>query len=95
MGFDDAKRQVVEALRAGKVEHDTREPGKNLLALGLVDVPTAVELVERTRGNEARSSPHHFDPSLEVWVFRPRGWYIKFYYRRVWRFASFHREGEP
>ena len=95
MGFEHAKRQILDALRAGAVEHDVRGEGKNLLALGLVDVTAAIELIERTRGQEARASAHHADPSVEVWVFRPRGWYIKFYHRRVWRFASFHREGEP
>lgn len=94
MGFEDVKRQILEALLAGQFEHDWRGESKNLLAADRLDAGTARELIERTRGQEAQQSPHHADASVSVWVFRPRGWYIKFYYRKVWRFVSFHREGE-
>lgn len=86
---------MVEALRTGNYRNEYRStPEKNLLAVGLLDVPTAIELISRTRGQQAQQSPHHFDPSTPVWVFRPSGWYIKFYLRGECWFLSFHREGE-
>lgn len=95
MGFDEVKRLVLEALRTGKIQHDFRTgESKNLLASGLVDPFVAMDLIGRTRGHEAHESPHHADASVQVWVLRPRGWYIKVYYRKDWRFVSFHREGE-
>lgn len=94
MGFDEVKRSLLEALRVGQIQHDFRPEGKNLLASGLVDPSKAMALIGRARGHEAHESPHHEDASVQVWVLRPQGWYIKFYYRKVWRFVSFHKEGE-
>jgi len=95
VGFEEVKRQVIEALRTGNYLNEHRSSReKNLLAAGLLDVTTAIELVQRTRGQQAQSSPHHFNPSVRVWIFRPSGWYIKFYLSGTCWFLSFHREGE-
>ena len=88
------KREVLEALRLGNIQHDFRPEGKNLLASGAVDPATAANLIGQTRGHQAKESRHHADASVQVWVLRPADWYIKLYYRLVWRFVSFHREEE-
>jgi hypothetical protein len=93
MSFHTAKAKVVEAIRNKRFRHEQRKDlvEKNLLATGQVGVEEAIAILNRTRGTEASSSPHHFDASIEVWVFRPAGWYIKFYLVGSCYFISFHR----
>jgi hypothetical protein len=94
MKFSEAKSGVLKALREHRIEHEARDAQteKNLLATKMITVEEAVGLVESTRGNQASSSPHHGDSDIQVWIFRPRGWYIKFYLvGKAW-FISFHRE---
>lgn len=98
MSFNDAKTKVIAAIRSKRFRHEHRKDlvGKNLLATDEVSLEEAVAILARTRGTEASCSPHHFDPSIEVWVFRPAGWYIKFYLVGSCYFISFHRsEGTP
>jgi len=58
--------------------------GKNLLATGDISPDEVVRLLRRCRGNQHSSSPHHWDPSVPVHVFRPTEggatWYIKVYF---------------
>ncbi|MBT9583719.1 hypothetical protein IV102_10225 [bacterium] len=96
MKFSDAKREILAALREHRYQHEARaaQSQKNLLATGAISVDQAIGLVEATRGNQATSSPHHADASVLVWVFRPVGWYVKFYLVDGAWFISFH-QAEP
>lgn len=91
MNFEEAKREVLAALRAGRIHHEPRSPEKNLLASRQLSLPEAETIVARTRGHQASCAPHHLDPQLRVWIFQPSGWYIKFYFRDGCWFISFHR----
>ena len=49
-----------------------------------------MQIISGCRGVDARSTPHHQDQQIEVWVLTPSTWYIKFYIvEDVW-FISFH-----
>jgi hypothetical protein len=96
MGYEDAKRRILEALVQGAVKHEKRnqETEKNWLFARKVSLTRAYEIVAATRGQQAQSSPHHWDSEVEVWVFQPSDWYIKFYFsgETCW-FVSFHKSG--
>jgi len=105
MGFSEGKRAVVAALREGNFEHEAREAcaEKNLLAVGDVDVSDVAELLLKTRSEDYRESPHHWDQSVVVHTFTPtvreERWYIKVYFLetdgddRTAMFISVHRAG--
>jgi hypothetical protein len=90
--FSQAKAQAVEAMRERRIEYEARElqSQKNLLSTGALDVDKAIALIQSTRGDQANSSPHHANRSIQVWVFEPKGWYIKFYLVESVCFISFH-----
>lgn len=85
MGFRDAKRGFIEAMKCSRVAHETRasQGDKNWISSGQVSLEAAVEIVSSTRGDQASAGAHHFDPSIEVWVFKPihegERWYVKGY----------------
>jgi predicted GTPase len=85
MGFTDAKRTVVAALRSGNYEHEPRDvlEEKNLLAVGEVTEEQVIHALNRATGKDYSSSAHHWDESTEVHTFKPRvdgvTWYIKAY----------------
>lgn len=91
--FSQAKAHAAKALREGRIQHEAREAQtqKNLLATGGIDTEEALQLIQATRGQQAKCSPHHADASIQVWVFRPQDWYIKFYLLDQCIFISFHR----
>ena len=92
IGFNDAKKRVTEAIQSKRFRHEHRvDAQKNLLATGELSLEEAVAILSKTRGSEASSSRHHFDPILKIWVFQPVGWYIKFYFLEECLFISFHR----
>ena len=105
MGFSEAKRAVVAALREGSFEHEARDAlaEKNLLAVGDVDASEVAELVLKTRSEDYRESSHHWDQSVVVHTFtssvREERWYIKVYFLETDRddrkamFISVHRAG--
>ena len=105
MGFSEAKRAVVAALREGNFEHEARGAlaEKNLLAVGDVDASDVAKLVLKTRSEDYRESPHHWDQSVMVHTFTPTArkerWYIKVYFLetdgdgRKAMFISVHRAG--
>lgn len=90
--FSQAKADALEALREGRIQHEAREAQaeKNLLSIGHIDQDEAIALVQSTPGRLAQCSPHHADSSIQVWVFRPKSWYIKFYFMENCIFISFH-----
>jgi hypothetical protein len=85
MGFREAKRDFLEALKNGRVSHESRagQDDKNWILSGQIDHEEAADIVNATRGNQAGSSPHHLSPDIEVWIFKPtyKGdrWYVKGY----------------
>ena len=85
MGFREAKRDFLEALKNGRVSHEIRagQDDKNWILSGQIDHEEAPDIVNATRGNQAGSSPHHLSPDIEVWIFKPtyKGdrWYVKGY----------------
>lgn len=101
MGFSSAKRSLLAALKAGKFQHETRGVlnEKNLLAVGDVSVDEVIGIVKRARGQDYSASPHHWDPTTMVHVFRPTveetRWYVKAYFldtpEGIAVFISIHR----
>lgn len=85
MGFHMARRATIAALRDGRFQHEERSQteGKNLLASGQVTVEDVVFLLNRCKGTQHQTTPHHRDPSQPVDIFRPKvggkSWYIKVY----------------
>lgn len=67
------------------------DDSRNLLVDKVVTNEEAAAIVARTKGTQATTSPHHFEPSYLVWVFRPTGWYVKFYFTEDTIIISFHR----
>jgi hypothetical protein len=93
--FNEAKRRILESLASGEFIHEFRNDGeKNLLKSELISNSQAVSIVARTTGQQATVSSHHFLNSVEVWVFRPVGWYVKFYFTDDSVFISFHESKE-
>jgi hypothetical protein len=85
VGLTDAKRLFIQAIKEGRVESEFRDAQKekNLLAIGDITLDQVADLISRCKGQEYSSSPHDFDPSTEVHVFKPmkdkQRWYIKGY----------------
>ena len=94
MGFKDAKRDVLSALASGAYRHEERGDIdlKNLLATGVVSPERVIEVINKSRGHDHSSSPHHIVADIDVHVIRREGWYIKFYVLapNVW-FISVHQ----
>lgn len=86
MGFKDAKKQVIECLKAGNVRHESRNDidTKNLLATGEVEADEVAAILGRAKGGEYQSSPHHACSSIAVHIVKTkhagRYWYIKWYF---------------
>lgn len=86
MGFRDARRRLIAALQAGAYQHEALDirQEKNLLGLGEIEEEAVITLLRRTRGDQYQNSPHHWDRSTTVHVFRPQyegeRWYIKAYF---------------
>jgi hypothetical protein len=85
MGFNEARRLTIEALRDGRFQHEPRPYAldKNLLATGDVSVDDVIYLLQRCRGTQFETRPHQDDPSQELNIFKPSWgrtrWYIKSY----------------
>jgi hypothetical protein len=85
MSFKEVRRKVIDALWDGRFSHEERDQaeGKNLLARGDVSPDDVVMLLNRCRGDQHRTSPHHADATQTVHIFKPTAasgrWYIKCY----------------
>ncbi|MDE2763547.1 MAG: hypothetical protein OXQ94_15905 [Gemmatimonadota bacterium] len=76
---------------------------RNPVAVGDVDASDVAELVLKTRSEDYRESPHHWDQPVVVHTFTPtvqeERWYIKVYFLetdgddRKAVFMSVHRAG--
>ncbi len=93
MNFGEAKSKAVEALKTGLFSYEFREHGKNVVADGDLSQDQAAAIVSSVRGQEASSSEDHLLCGVQVWVFRPPSWYIKFYSHNGVVFISFHKSG--
>lgn len=82
MGFNDAKKKVLDALKNGTYQHAARAQidGKNLLETGDVSSEFVIKLVTKCNGNNCTISTHHQISSVEVYVLKKDGWYVKFYF---------------
>jgi hypothetical protein len=86
MGFAAARSLLVDALNAGRFQHEERRDieTKNLLAVGDVAPEFVVDLLKCCRGNQYKGTPYHFDRSIICHEFKPvlRGerWYVKAYF---------------
>ena len=87
MGFRDAKRQLIECLLDGRIDHELERSEidvKNLLVTGAASADEVAEVIRRCRGNEYECSPHHFDEKIDVHIVKTThggtSWYIKWYY---------------
>ncbi len=86
MGFNDTKTKAIKCLEAGDYDHEARQhiDVKNLFACGQVSEEDVIRLINKTKGAQYEKSPHHFDKSVMVHIFKPMHqnatWYIKFYF---------------
>ena len=85
MGFKDAKQKFLQALKSGEIQHESRDWGKNWLAEDRISLEEAISILSQARGQDSPNpTRHHFEPDIEVWIFKPRynneRWYIKGYW---------------
>lgn len=82
VGFKEAKRRLIDALREGTFLHEARSQveTKNLLQMGQVTPDDIVEIVKRCSGQHHERSPHHSATGIDVHILRRDGWYVKFYF---------------
>jgi hypothetical protein len=92
MGFRRVREEVVRAVAEGRIQHEARDEvnEKNLLLTGEVSPDQVVQLLRACRGTDYTCTPHHWDSSVDVHVFKPRvrlelegdmkRWYIKLYF---------------
>ena len=86
MGFRGVRGLLIDALESGRFQHEYRADmeSKNLLAVGDVTPEFVVLLLKRCHGNQYRSSPYHFDRSIQCHEFTPtldgKAWYLKAYF---------------
>ncbi len=104
MGFKDAQRAAIEALKQGRIHHEARGEinEKNLLLTGDVTPEQVVRLLAACRGTQHECAPHHQVSTIDVHVFKPETslepsapkvrWYIKLYFIEpdAW-FISVHK----
>jgi len=87
VGFRDAKRQLIECLSDGRIDHELERSEidvKNLLVTGTASAVEVADVIRRCRGNEYECRPHHFDGTIDVHIVKTshggRSWYIKWYF---------------
>lgn len=85
MGFKDDKLRILKALELGMILHEDRtdQQAKNFVDSGVVSLELAHKIVSSTRGDQAKSSPHHQAKEITVWILTPKyeglQWYVKCY----------------
>lgn len=92
MGLTDARKQAIECLRNGSVEHEARDniDEKNLLLTGVLTIDQVIKILNCAKGLDYSSTPHKDSKEIEVHIFKPKAklegesknsnWYIKFYF---------------
>jgi len=62
---------------------------------GQITIREVIELINRTKGKDFEISAHHFIKDLDVYIFKPVGWYIKCYIIEPnLYFISVHRQSK-
>ncbi|PHR29325.1 MAG: hypothetical protein COA36_03755 [Desulfotalea sp.] len=86
MGFKKEKYEVLKRLLLGNYLHEARSSisEKNLLQTGKVSAETVAKIINKARGGDYSTSPHHFVDNIEVHILRKvtyenKSWYIKWY----------------
>jgi|TARA_Y100000746_G_scaffold34706_1_gene26019 hypothetical protein len=86
MKFKEIKKQALDCLKKGQVEHEQRDDinVKNLLAVGQVSLDDVANIIGRSSGNEYSHSPHHVVSGIEVNIIKTKRlgkeWYVKWYF---------------
>ena len=87
MGFKETVGKVIRALRAGDFQFEKRAVvrGKNLLDTGEISVDEVIGLLNRCKGPQYQTTPHHWDQNTICHIFKPQDhegnqWYIKVYF---------------
>ncbi len=86
MGFNEIKYQVIHCLKNGNILYAERKDinVKNLLAIGEITTQDLIGILKKSKGNEHQSSPHHYDPNINVHIIKTSysgvTWYIKWYF---------------
>ena len=87
MGYRQAKKQVLECLINGRVEHELDRGEidiKNLLSTGVVTAAQVADAIGRSSGTEYECRRHHLNEMIEVHIIKTqhgdRFWYIKWYF---------------
>jgi hypothetical protein len=87
MGYRQAKKQALECLADGRIEHELDRCEidiKNLLLTGVVAAKQVADAIGRSSGKEYECSPHHYDENIDVHIIKTqqgdRSWYIKWYF---------------
>ena len=95
LGFRDIKKQIIECIKTGKVQHEIREAEKNLYAHGDLSDEEVINIIKNCRGDNYEKRKHHISSLGDVHILKPKGkydgYYIKFYFIEpdVW-FISVH-----
>jgi len=82
MGFRDARKSLLNALKSGTYQHEARNDinEKNKLLTGELSVEAVIAIVQKCNGKHHTMSAHHADRTITVHVLKRDGWYIKFYF---------------
>lgn len=84
MGLKSVRALAIDKLLRGRVLHDIERSGdiddKNYILSGDLEIEEVIELINKTKGSEYNYFPHHYLEGVEVHIFKPFGWYIKFYF---------------
>ena len=82
IGFKEAKRRAIEALRDKTYEVETRRDieTKNLLFSHAVSEEDIIDVISKCRGQDHQMRPHDMVKTVDVHILRRDGWYIKFYF---------------
>ena len=81
IGFKEAKRRAIEALRDKTYDIEARREikTKNLLYSNAVSEEEIIDVISRCRGQDHEMGPHDMVKTVDVHILRKDGWYIKFY----------------
>jgi hypothetical protein len=84
LGLKEVKALAINKIREGKVNHITREFGKNKYAEGFLSDDQVIAMIQSCRGDRYEAKPHHAIRSVLVHIMKPLGkydgYYIKFYF---------------
>ena len=82
IGFKEAKRRAIEALRNKTYQIAERREieTKNLLYGNSISEEDVIEIIIKCRGQDHEIRPHDMVKTVDVHILRKDGWYIKFYF---------------